>query len=163
VALISNKIGQIIDLTETELRRLKTSALLHDIGKTKIPHCILHKPEQLNGKEWDAIKEHPIHGEKLLIRLPIDAEVIQAVRCHHEKYNGKGYPDGLSGKDIPLYARIIAIADALDAMINSRPYRQKPLSLDEAISELQIHSGIQFDPHIVNRILDIKSVTKINS
>lgn len=152
VALISANIGRINRLPELEIKQLYLSALLHDIGKIKIPYQILHKPEQLNDDEWDIVKKHPVLGSELLMRYSvpdINKKMTLAIRYHHERYNGSGYPDGLSGQNIPIYSRIIAIADALDVMTSQRPYRQNPLSQEEAINELRIQSGLQFDPYLI--------------
>lgn len=145
-------LGRQIKLTEAEINQLAIAALLHDIGKIKIPLNLLHKTEQLNAAEWEKIKRHSQYGASILIKYPIivHQDIINCVYYHHERYSANGYPSGLKGEEIPIYARVVAVADALDAMLNPRPYRKTPLSYDEAIGELQIHAGTQFDPYIVN-------------
>lgn len=127
--------------------------MLHDIGKIKIPKSILLKKEKLNNNDWEIIKQHPEVGYKITKRQHIDKDITEGIISHHERWNGNGYPYGLKGEKIPLYGRIIGIADALDAMVNSRPYRYFPLSVDEALAEVNIHAGTQFDAYIVRNLL----------
>ncbi len=132
---------------------MQQSALLHDLGKINISRVILNSTERLTNKEWEVIKEHPISGADILQgEKTINEDVIAGIIAHHEHWNGKGYPYHLAGKSIPLFARIIAIADALDAMISSRPYRGNPLSVDEAIGEIACLGGQQFDPYILRDV-----------
>lgn len=136
------------------------SARLHDIGKTEISHRILRKPGPLSDEEWAEIRRHPVVGaERLLSVLDLGA-VTRAVRHHHERYDGTGYPDGLAGSAIPLVARIIAVADSYDAMTSSRPYRRalRPL---EAAMEVARHAGTQFDPKWAEVLLQIVSTAQL--
>lgn len=153
VASLSILIGEGVGLLEKEVNELLITALLHDIGKIKVPEVILNKDSLLNEDERKIIKNHPIFGvETIGDYFPQD--VLNGVKSHHEFYNGNGYPDKLKGEEIPIYSRIIAIADAFDAMTNSRPYRNKPLSFDEAWGEIKIHTGTQFDPYIIKKLLN---------
>lgn len=154
VASLSILIGKKVKLTEKENEELMITALLHDIGKTLVPERILNKTTTLNRYEILLLKKHSIYGADL-ISENYSKNIINGVKYHHEFYNGNGYPDKLKGESIPLNARIIAIADAYDAMTNSRPYRKKALRPDEAWGEIQIHSGTQFDPYIVKKIIKL--------
>ena len=148
VARISISIGQELSLEPSVLKTLYYSALLHDLGKVNIPRKILNCTYKLSDHEWKIIRQHPIAGAGILQTDNIPEDIIAGIRTHHERWNGKGYPYGLAGENIPLAGRIIAVADALDAMTSARPYRRRPLSADEAIGEIQSLSGRQFDPYI---------------
>ncbi len=137
-------------LLETDILRI--AAMFHDLGKLAIPDEILQKPGKLTDEEYEIIKIHPEAGESILAPLKFLREVAKIVRHHQERWDGKGYPDGLKGEEIPLMARIIAVADALDAMTSKRPYRD-PMSLEEAIEEIVRNSGTQFDPKVVDALL----------
>ena len=135
-----------------EIESLKISSLLHDIGKIAIPDKILLKEGPLTDEEYTAIKNHPIIGENILKPvILIDAER-KIIRHHHERWDGKGYPDGLSGEDIPFLSRILSVADSFDAMTTDRPYR-KALSIDKATAELQRNCNIQFDKNVVDAFI----------
>lgn len=131
---------------------LQISALLHDVGKIGIPDYILNKNGRLTPEEYEEIKKHSIIGATILHPIKELSDVAREVRHHQECFDGSGYPDGLKGNDIPLIARIIAVADAFDAMTTTRPYRKKKL-VEEAIQELKAKSGTQFDPIIVSAFL----------
>lgn len=154
VAAISLKIGKELGLSEDILERLEISALFHDIGKLGVPDNILLKPGKLDELEFQKIKEHPSIGVNILKNIDFLKDALPTILHHHERYSGNGYPDGISGKDIPLEARIICIADTFDAMTSDRPYR-KGLSHEEAIAEIVRFKGIQFDPDIVDNFLSI--------
>jgi len=124
---------------------LALSARLHDIGKTRISGDILKKPGPLTDREWAEVKRHPLTGADMLSSVLCLDAVVQGVRHHHERYDGKGYPEGLAGPDIPLVARIIAVADSYDAMTSDRPYR-RALRPSEAAEEVLRNAGDQFDP-----------------
>lgn len=146
-------IGKCIGLDPKELKNLWYAALLHDLGKIQIPKTLLSKRERLSNKDWDIIRQHPENGSKLIKRERIASkEIIEGIITHHERYSGTGYPKGLKGDAIPLFGRIISIADALDAMISPRPYRNVPLVIDEALVEIRINTGTQFDPYIVREL-----------
>lgn len=161
VAMLSNKIGVRIGLNSKELDQLATSALLHDIGKLQIPESILNKPGKLNTEEWIEIKKHPCYALEMLQqnKSQLPKRVIQGVYNHHEFFDGTGYPLGLKNKEINIYARVIAIADALDAMTTKRPYRSHELSMTDAIQEVLKCKGTQFDPYICKKISGLASNT----
>lgn len=123
------------------------SALCHDVGKIGIPDSVLLKPGRLTGDEWRIVRRHPILGAELTQKAGSDFEVVRAVMRHHERWDGAGYPDALSGGDIPIFSRIISVADAFDAMTTDRPYR-KALCWEEALREILMCSGTQFDPEV---------------
>lgn len=128
---------------------LRLAAMFHDLGKIAIPDEILHKPSKLTDEEYEIIKTHPEAGEVILTPLKFLKKVAKIVRHHQERWDGKGYPDGLKGEEIPLEARIIAVADAFDAMTSNRPYR-KAMPVEEAVQEILRNSGTQFDPKVVD-------------
>ncbi|WP_044480255.1 HD-GYP domain-containing protein [Paenibacillus antibioticophila] len=149
VAEYAVRIGRLANLPEKEIQDLRKSALLHDIGKIGIKDAVLLKEGRLTEEEWDQIKQHPVLGEAILKQIePVDAmaSFLPGVRSHHERYDGAGYPDGLSGEDIPLFGRIIAVADAFDAMTSDRPYR-KGMDEEKAIAILEEGGGTQWDPY----------------
>ena len=131
---------------------LQISALLHDVGKIGIPDYILSKNGRLSPEEFEEIKKHSIIGATILHPIKELSDVAREIRHHQECFDGSGYPDGLAGNDIPLIARIIAVADAFDAMTTTRPYRKKK-TVEEALQELKAKSGTQFDPLIVSAFL----------
>jgi cyclic di-GMP phosphodiesterase len=129
---------------------LEYGFLLHDIGKIGLPDAVLDKAGPLSAAEERLMRRHPLIGSELLAEVPLlDGEGLQVVRSHHERWDGRGYPDGLAGEQIPVGARIFAVADALDAMTTDRPYRQR-LSWDEAVEEIVSAAGSQFDPKVVS-------------
>ena len=131
---------------------LKVAGLLHDVGKFGVPDSILNKPGSLTQEEQEAVMQHPSVGEKIVRRGPQLDLIMPAVLFHHERWDGAGYPDGLAGESIPLVARILAIADAFDAMTSDRPYR-KAMSVEEALLELRANAGKQFDPALVEMFI----------
>jgi len=131
--------------------------VLHDIGKIGIDGAILNKPGRLTDEEFEIIKGHPEIAANILSSLEFLTEVVPLVRHHHEHYAGGGYPLGIAGEEIPLGARIIAVADAFNAMTSDRPYRAS-LAHDVAIRELIKHSGTQFDPEVVRAFLRVAEV-----
>jgi HD-GYP domain-containing protein (c-di-GMP phosphodiesterase class II) len=134
---------------------LEYGFLLHDLGKIGVPDAILLKPGPLTGREMDEMRYHPILGERIVATVPYLSGVArQVVAAHHERWDGNGYPRGLSGERIPLSARIFALADAFDAMTNDRPYRQA-LSFQVAVSEILGGSGTQFDPALVEAFVEL--------
>jgi len=154
VAETSVALAQELNLPGREIENIEYTALLHDIGKIGIADNILGKNSSLTDKEFDKIKEHPVMGAKIIEPVDFLKNSYEAIYHHHEKYNGAGYPDGLKEKDIPLSARIIAVADAYDAMGSDRPYRKK-LSKDKILNELKDQSGKQFDPEIVKALISV--------
>ncbi len=139
--------------SESETEVIKIAAYLHDIGKIGIDEQILLKPYKLNTHEYDLVKRHASISAKILTRVAFLQRMIPIVRHHHEHYDGRGYPHGLSGEDIPIGARIICVADSFDAMISDRPYRPA-LSTRQAFDELRRCSGSQFDPQIVDIFIE---------
>ena len=129
-------------------------ALLHDIGKIGIPDSILNNPGKLTSEEYDIMKSHPRWGYDILREVKLQDDITAGAHYHHERFDGKGYPDGLSGYSIPWIARIIAVADTLDAMSSTRPYRKK-LPMDFIVKEIQDCSGTQFDPAVVNAFMEL--------
>jgi putative nucleotidyltransferase with HDIG domain len=146
---LSNLIGQGLGLNQIQLNELSLAASLHDIGKLKIPEEILYKSTKLTNKEFELMKMHSNFGAEMLKNAQFSTEVIKAVLYHHEKFNGHGYPKGIKGAEIPLFSRIISIADAFDAMTTQRSYNT-PKSIREALKEINNNSGTQFDPLVVN-------------
>lgn len=146
-----------LNLNENELITLQLASLLHDIGKIGISDRVLKKPGKLSNYEFEEMKEHSLKAENILFNIDCLKHLCPYIKHHHERYDGKGYPDKLKEKEIPLFSRIILIADTVDAMMSDRPYR-KGLSLDTVISELKQCSGTQFDPSLVE--LFIKALEK---
>jgi putative nucleotidyltransferase with HDIG domain len=149
VAQLSLLIAKELGFNEEELADLEKSCLFHDVGKIRIPDAILRKTSKLSPSEYEEIMQHPDYGAEILSKAPSLHRYIPSVRHHHEWFNGQGYPDRLSGEEIPLFAAIISIADAYDAMTSERPYR-KALSRDEALQEVSNSSGTQFNPRLSN-------------
>jgi putative nucleotidyltransferase with HDIG domain len=148
--LIASRMGY----SPEEVGMLKKIALLHDIGKIGIHDDIINKKGPLTPREWEIIKQHPLIGEDILKPVLRDEAMLAVVRQHHERYDGKGYPDGLSGDQISLFAAIVAVADSYDAMTAERAYK-KALSRSEAVQELKLHCGSQFHPEVVAVFLKI--------
>lgn len=141
-----------LDLDPSEAENLKLSAILHDIGKIGVPDDVLRKKGKLTDKEFESIKKHPIFGYEIMSHIKSLKDVIPGMRYHHERPDGKGYPDRLQAGKIPLIARVIAIADTFDAMTSDRPYR-KALTDAEALKEVRKCAGTQFDPMLVKTFL----------
>jgi len=152
VAHWAMQLGTALELPDDQLTVLYRAALLHDVGTVGVPVEVLSKQGRLDPGEFSQVKRHPIVGEEILAALPSAEQVLPAVRHHHERVDGAGYPDGLGGEDIPLFARIIAIADAFVAMSNDRPYRARR-SRDEVIRTLRQGEGKQWDAALVERFL----------
>ena len=155
VSKLSARIARAMNLSERKVSRVEQSALLHDVGKIDAIYTeILKKPASLSSEERSIIESHVTKGVELLQTLSsVPLGVIADVRHHHERVDGKGYPDGLQGDQIPIGAKIIKVSDAIDAMLSDRPYR-KALDLDTVRKELTIYSGSQFDPEVVDAIVD---------
>jgi putative nucleotidyltransferase with HDIG domain len=140
-----------LKLPAAQHRCVELGALLHDVGKLSIPDRVLTKPAPLNELEWEAMRRHAALGERLLARILQQPDVLAVVRSHHERWDGRGYPDGKRGEEIPLAARIVAVADAFQAMIEPRPYRD-PRTRASALEEITSESGLQFDPGCVEAL-----------
>ncbi|MFH1369229.1 MAG: HD domain-containing phosphohydrolase [Elusimicrobiota bacterium] len=149
----SISIGKKLGLPEAMIRHIEYAALMHDIGKIGIDENILRKPGQLTPEERDIIKKHPAIGNRIISPVAFLSPVAPMVLYHQEWFNGRGYPEGLAGEEIPLGARIVAVIDAFDAMTSDRPYR-KALTKEAAIEELKKNSGTQFDPKVVKSFLE---------
>jgi diguanylate cyclase (GGDEF)-like protein/PAS domain S-box-containing protein len=143
------KIGEAFNLNVDKIRTLEVAAELHDIGKIAIDDIILNKKGLLNNSQWIQMKQHPETGFRILGAVSEFTHIARYVLQHHERWDGKGYPSGIKEDEISWEARVIAIADAYDAMTTNRPYKESSLSIDEAIEELKKNAGHQFDPHIV--------------
>jgi putative nucleotidyltransferase with HDIG domain/YgiT-type zinc finger domain-containing protein len=154
VSMWSEIVAQNLGLNKDEQEEIKLAARLHDIGKIGIPDRILNKPGKLNKEEYAEIKKHPGLGADILSNIDRLKKVSRIIRHHHEWYNGKGYPDGLVGEEIPLGSRIINVVDAYQAMRSDRPYR-KAFPKEKAITELKRGAGTQFDPEIVRVFIRI--------
>lgn len=154
VTRYSVRIAQEMRLPLQVIENIRHAGLLHDIGKIGIKDEILMKPERLTEEEYRAIKTHPLKGEEIIKPLPFLKEIAKIIKHHHERFDGKGYPDGIKGEDIEIGARILALADSFDAMTTKRPYRD-PLSLEEVKNELLKNRGAQFDSNIVDCFMQI--------
>lgn len=154
VSLYSEAIARGLELKGEELQTIRYAGYLHDVGKIGIPDAILTKPGKLTLEEFKIIKRHPVLSERILKPVGFPFPVQPIVRHHHERYDGKGYPDGLAGEEIPLGARILFVADAYEAMTSDRPYR-KALSVERALQELANNKGTQFDPRVVDAFIKI--------
>lgn len=154
VAEYSEKISRKMGLSQEEVELLKETALLHDIGKLGVQESILNKKEKLTEQDWEIIRKHPTIGEDILSPVLTQKEMLAAVRQHHERFDGKGYPNHISGKNIHIFAQILSVADAFDAMTSSRAYRPA-FSKEKAIEELKKNSGTQFNPEIVDAFLQV--------
>ncbi|HEX8119067.1 MAG TPA: HD domain-containing phosphohydrolase [Pyrinomonadaceae bacterium] len=148
VVNFSLRLGRELNLDAEQMRSLEFGSLLHDIGKIGVPDAILRKPAKLTEEEWVRMREHPLHGQKILRGIEFLEGAAKVVAQHHEKWDGGGYPLGLRGEEIDLNARIFAVADAFDAITSDRVYRAGR-SYDEALAELEKYAGQQFDPNVV--------------
>jgi diguanylate cyclase (GGDEF)-like protein/putative nucleotidyltransferase with HDIG domain len=153
VQVYAVEIGKEMNLSAEELEALRAASLLHDIGKLAVPEHIISKPGRLTPEEFDKMKIHPVVGAEILERVQFPYPVVPIVRCHHEKWDGSGYPDGLSGEAIPLGARILSAVDCLDALASDRQYRPA-LPLDAAMQAVIDDSGRSFDPQVVDILKD---------
>jgi len=158
VVRYSLAIAQEMNVSPEELEHLARGALLHDIGKIGVPDSILLKPGPLNESEWDDMRKHPEIGARILSDIDFLEEASKVVLAHQEQWSGGGYPHGLRGEEIPLGARIFAVADTLDAIVSDRPYR-KGRSLEYAREEIQQHAGTQFDPKVVEAFMKVSDET----
>jgi HD-GYP domain-containing protein (c-di-GMP phosphodiesterase class II) len=135
---------------------VELSGLLHDVGKIGVPDAILNKPGKLTEEEFAQMRLHPVHGARILSQINSAkvASILPGVKCHHERWDGKGYPDGLKGEEIPLLGRVLGVADFLDALSSDRSYR-KGLSLDEAVNMVKELEGKAFDPAVVKAAVEL--------
>ncbi len=152
VAYYCVSVGKEMGFSPEEIYELEVSALFHDLGKIGVPDSVLKKPSRLTDEEFLEMKLHPSKSFTILQDFPIFQKMAINAKYHHERYDGRGYPEGLKGEDIPLYSRIILISDTFDAMTSTRPYR-KGLPFEVAFAELREFSGSQFDPEIVEKFI----------
>jgi len=157
VAYFCVSVGKELGLSDEELYELEVSALFHDLGKIGVPDSVLRKPSRLTDEEFLEMKLHPNKTFEILQEFPIFNKMAINAKFHHERFDGRGYPEGLKGEAIPFFARIILIADTFDAMTSTRPYR-KGLPIEVAFAELREFAGSQFDPMVVEKF--ISSMTK---
>lgn len=162
VSEMSTRVGEALGYDEEKLDRLKTLGLIHDIGKVGIEENTLNKKESLSEQEWKNMKKHTEIGFRIVSEIEEMADLAQYVLLHHERYDGKGYPKKLRGKDIPEFARIISVVDAYDTMTNDTAYRKR-MSIGEAVSELRKNAGTQFDPEIIDIMIRILFPNQISN
>jgi HD-GYP domain-containing protein (c-di-GMP phosphodiesterase class II) len=148
------RVARDLGVSEAGMSDIEMGALLHDIGKIGVPDAILNKPGRLTEEEFAAVKRHPEFGWTVIRNLPGLERTSLFVLHHHENFDGKGYPAGLKGSEIPIGARIVSVIDAFDAMVSSRPYR-RGMPLDEAVRRLHEASGTQFDPAVIKSFIPI--------
>jgi putative two-component system response regulator len=157
VAEASVSIAQQLDLPRNDIEKIEIAALVHDIGMIGVSESIPAVQGQLDWRQFRRITYHCEAGERILARIVKDREILSMVRYHHERYDGGGYPDGLCGDDIPVNARILAVAEAYDAMTSQRPYRAA-MSVKAACTEIERCKGSQFDPEVADAFLRIKRI-----
>ncbi|WP_242823272.1 HD-GYP domain-containing protein [Thermaerobacter subterraneus] len=148
VAALACRLARRVGWRGESLRLLNLAGILHDTGKLAVDPRILHKPGRLDAEEWELIRRHPLVSEQLARRVAGVPTVAAWVRSHHERWDGGGYPDGLAGPAIPPAARILAVADAFDAMVGGRPYHRQVITVDMAVAEIERNAGRQFDPYL---------------
>ncbi len=154
IATIVTALAERLSLPAYEVDKIRVAALLHDVGKVGVPQEILDKPSALTPVEWRSIVQHPRIGQVILEQATTLRDAVPIILHHHERFGGEGYPNGLRGQEIPLGARIVAIADAYDAMIQDRPYKAR-ISHEAAVQELRKHAGTQFDPELVEMFCEL--------
>ena len=154
VAALASEIAAEMGLDKERVEGIKTAGYVHDIGKISVPSEILSKPGKLSEIEMNIIREHPAHGREILIDIESTIQLAEVVHQHHERFDGSGYPQGLKGDDILLEARILSIADVVEAMASHRPYRPS-LGIEEALGEIEKNSGILYDAQVANVCLSL--------
>ena len=159
VAKYARQLGTACAFSKEDINLLGIAGILHDFGKIAIKEQILNKPGKLNEEEYNMIKLHPVIASTILEPIEELGSVNENIRYHHERWDGNGYPEGLKGKDIPIGARILHIADAFDVMTSKRPYNE-PMCLEEACEELQRCAGHQFDQELVDKFIEIQKTAK---
>jgi response regulator RpfG family c-di-GMP phosphodiesterase len=162
VSEISVVIAKEMAMPENAVEKIRLAGLIHDIGKIGVKEAVLNKPGKLTSEEFEHIKTHPAIGERILKPIVEEREILDMVRLHHERFDGRGYPDGLSGEQIPVGAAIMALADAYDAMTSDRPYR-KSLGNAIAVEEIKKGSGTQFPPNVVAAFLRVEKIIATNT
>jgi HD-GYP domain-containing protein (c-di-GMP phosphodiesterase class II) len=162
VAYFCVSVGKEMGFSPQELYELEIAALFHDLGKIGVPDAVLLKPSRLTDEEFLEMKLHPNKSFEILKEFKIFDKMASAAKYHHERYDGRGYPEGLKGENIPFFARIILISDTFDAMTSTRPYR-KGLPFDVAFAELREFAGTQFDPMIVEKFISCMQKEQIKN
>jgi putative nucleotidyltransferase with HDIG domain len=152
VSEMSLALGRELGLKDDELTQLRRGALLHDIGKLGLPDAILNKPERLTETEWDIVRSHPTYGFEILSPIPFLRPAAEIAHCHHENWDGSGYPRGLKGKDIPQIARIVSICNVFDALMTDQPYR-RAWNREASLVYIEKQSGAQFDPDLIGAFI----------
>jgi len=156
VGLICGLMAETLGLSSRDVEALRWAGILHDLGKLAVPIEVLHKAGPLTPAEWDEVKKHPVVGSDLVLAIsPALAPVASAIRAHHERWNGSGYPDGRHGFEIPVLGRVVAIGDVFDALTHRRSYRAGRFSHEEAIEFIVERTNKDFDPEIVPAFIDI--------
>jgi putative nucleotidyltransferase with HDIG domain len=153
VSRISVAIAQRLGLADDECEKIRISALLHDVGKIAIDDNILKKPAALTDEEFVIMKQHPQKGFKIMSQIKAMKEFLPGMHMHHEMVNGQGYPQGLKGDEIPLMAKVVAVADTFDAMTTDRPYQQA-MKFEDAIARIQSFVGTRYDPRVVSAFVE---------
>jgi putative nucleotidyltransferase with HDIG domain len=149
VSEVAGDIARAMNMSFEDIEKLEWAGILHDIGKIGVPDAVLLKPGRLTPEERSIIESHPVIGAMIVGPIRMLGPEIPTIRHHHERYDGKGYPDGLAGEQIPLTSRVMAVADSFDAMTSQRPYRMVPLTVEQAMTEIRSLAGAQFDPDVV--------------
>ncbi|MGB4594141.1 MAG: HD domain-containing phosphohydrolase [Coriobacteriia bacterium] len=152
-AALSVELAITLGMPPSEVAHVRRGALLHDIGKMAVPDCILRKAGPLTEAEWEVMRKHPVHAQELLSHIDYLRPALAIPYCHHERWDGSGYPLGLVGEDIPLAARIFAVIDVFDALTSDRPYRDA-WSIDRALAHIEANAGSHFDPKVVAAFLE---------
>ncbi len=161
VSKLTFHLGKQLGLPTDQLKSLERGALLHDVGKIGISDNILLKPGPLNEVEWQAMRQHPDLGARMIEEIPFLQDAIPVIRYHQERWDGSGYPLGLKGDEIPLQARVFAVADVFDALTSTRPYRQR-FTVNEAVNHIRTRAGVEFDPRIVDALENLASEGEID-
>jgi len=154
VAHLAADLAAYMGADEQEVDAVHRCGTLHDVGKIGVPDAILQKPSRLDPDEFRVMQTHPVLGEFIASKVPQLRDLLPGVRHHHERYDGKGYPDGLRGEEIPRIARFLAVADTYDAMTSDRPYR-KGLEPETALAEIEKNAGVQFDPEMARAFVEM--------
>ena len=161
-ARLSRRLCTALGITETQTERIALAALLHDVGKIATPHHVLRKTSGLTPFEWDIMRAHPAEGARMLAAIPALADLAPIVRAHHERIDGAGYPFGLVSREIPFESRVIAVADAFDAMTTVRPYA-RPRSFGDAMTILHEGRGVQWDEAVVDVMISLATTARNES
>jgi HD-GYP domain-containing protein (c-di-GMP phosphodiesterase class II) len=156
VTQTSVEFGKAMHVNDDDLEHIRLGSLLHDVGKLGVPDAILLKPGKLTDEEWDVMRKHPVYAYEWLSPIPFLEKALDIPYCHHEKWDGSGYPRGLHGENIPLFARLFAIVDVWDALCSERPYRAA-IPEPEVLSYIQKEAGTHFDPQLVDVFVKLKS------